>query len=147
MWVLTSSVTVRTLRREMWVNVSTHIYPVLAYEIIASPCFDSTWCASLDYVIMSTWLLLSTQMSMGMLTWALKQKQNQEYAMSKWQAFGVNWMGRKIGKFSEKIGIMYEQWKDSDTQIKWRKIWKYICIDLLHICIYAYMPQQNVAQK
>ena len=55
--------------------------------------------------------------------------------MSKWQAFSVNGMGRKIGKNSEKIGMMCEQWKDSDTQIKWKKMRKYIWIDLVHICI------------
>ena len=48
----------------MRVNVSPRIYPVLAYEIIASRCFDSAQCVSLDYVIMSTRLSMSTQMSM-----------------------------------------------------------------------------------
>ena len=48
----------------MQVNVSPRIYPVLAYEIIASRCFDSAQCVSLDYIIMSTQLLMSTQMSM-----------------------------------------------------------------------------------
>ena len=48
----------------MRVNVSPCIYPVPAYEIIASRCFDSAQRASLDYVIMSTQLLMSTQMSM-----------------------------------------------------------------------------------
>ena len=55
--------------------------------------------------------------------------------MSKWQAFSVNRVGRKIGKNSEKIGMMCEQWKDSNTQIKWKKMRKYIWIDLVHICI------------
>ena len=55
--------------------------------------------------------------------------------MSKWQAFSVNGVGRKIGKISEKIGMMCEQWKDSDTHIKWKKMRKYIWIDLVHICI------------
>ena len=48
----------------MRVNVSPHIYPVPAYEFIASGCFDSALHTSLDYVIMSTQLLMSTQMSM-----------------------------------------------------------------------------------
>ena len=48
----------------MQVNVSPRIYPVPAYEIIASHCFDSAQHASLDYIIMSTQLLMSTQMSM-----------------------------------------------------------------------------------
>ena len=30
---------------------------------------------------------------------------------------------------------MCEQWKDSNTQIKWKKMGKYIWIDLVHICI------------
>ena len=30
---------------------------------------------------------------------------------------------------------MCEQWKDSNTQIKWKKMRKYIWIDLVHICI------------
>ena len=30
---------------------------------------------------------------------------------------------------------MCEQWKDSDTHIKWKKMQKHIWIDLVHICI------------
>ena len=48
----------------MRVNVSPCIYAVLAYEIIASCCFDSAQHVSLDYVIISTRLSMSTQMSM-----------------------------------------------------------------------------------
>ena len=58
-------------------------------------------------------------------------------AVSKWQAFKVNRMVRKIGKFSKKIGTVCEQWNESNTRIKSKKILKYIWIDFVHIS-YAY---------
>ena len=55
----------QNIEEGMQVNVSPHIYPVPAYEIIASHCFDSAQRMSLDYVIMSTQLVMSTRLLMS----------------------------------------------------------------------------------
>ena len=109
---------VNSLRRKVWVHVWACIYPVLTYDLIGIPLFDSTW-------------------HMGKP--APKQKQIKSAALS-WQGFfEVNRATTKIGKISEKSEMISEQWNKKNIRKKAKKKCEYTWIDLMHICPNTYV--------